>query len=206
MILKTLTVGPVQANCYIVGCPETRAAVIIDPGDEAARILQTVAELEVTVTHLLLTHAHFDHITAAQAVAEHTGAPLALHPDDLPLLNAGGGATVFGLPQPPILVPQIWLNAGDVIETGTLAFSVFHTPGHSPGHVCFREANHSAVFVGDVLFAGSIGRTDLPGGSYETLMDSIAHQLMTLPDDTVVYPGHGPSTTIGAERAGNPFL
>ncbi len=206
MILKTLTVGPVQANCYIVGCPETRAAVIIDPGDEAERILQAVAELKVTVTHILLTHAHFDHITAAQAVAEHTGAPLALHPDDLPLLNVGGGATAFGLPQPPIPVPQIWLSAGDTISAGTLSFSVLHTPGHSPGHVCFRETNHGAIFVGDVLFAGSIGRTDLPGGSYETLMDSIAHQLMTLPDDTVVYPGHGPATTIGAERVGNPFL
>jgi len=206
MILKTLTVGPVQANCYLVGCPETRAAVIIDPGDEAERILQTVAELKVTVTHILLTHAHFDHITAAKAIMDATGAPLALHPDDLPLLNVGGGATAFGLPQPPIPVPQIWLNPGDTISAGTLTFSVLHTPGHSPGHVCFLEANHGAVFVGDVLFAGSIGRTDLPGGSYETLMDSIAHQLMTLPDDTVVYPGHGPATTIGAERVGNPFL
>lgn len=206
MIVETLTVGPVQANCYLVGCPETRAAVIIDPGDEAARILERVRENNLRVSHILLTHAHFDHITAAQAVAESTGAPLAIHPDDLPLLNVGGGATAFGLPQPPIPVPQIWLSVGNVIETGTLAFSVLHTPGHSPGHVCFYERAHNTIFVGDVLFAGSIGRTDLPGGSYETLMDSIAHQLMVLPDDTVVYPGHGPATTIGAERVGNPFL
>ncbi len=206
MIVETLTVGPVQANCYLVGCPETRAAVIIDPGDEAARILARVRENNLRVSHILLTHAHFDHITAAQAVAESTGAPLAIHPDDLPLLNVGGGATAFGLPQPPIPVPQIWLSVGNVIETGTLAFSVLHTPGHSPGHVCFYERAHNTIFVGDVLFAGSIGRTDLPGGSYETLMDSIAHQLMVLPDDTVVYPGHGPATTIGAERVGNPFL
>lgn len=206
MIVETLTVGPVQANCYLVGCPETRTAVVIDPGDEAPRILERVRANRLTVTHILLTHAHFDHITAAQAVAEATGAPLAIHPDDLPLLNVGGGATAFGLPQPPIPVPQIWLSAGDVIETGTLAFSVFHTPGHSPGHVCFYEQNQGAVFVGDVLFSGSIGRTDLPGGSYETLVDSIAHQLMVLPDETTVYPGHGPSTTIGVERVGNPFL
>ena len=206
MIVETLTVGAVQANCYLIGCEKTGAGIIIDPGDEAARILQAVQSRGLKIGHILLTHAHFDHFMAAKAVVEATGAPLALHPDDLPLLQTGGGATAFGLPMPPIPAPEIRLAEGDVIPCGTLNFRVLHTPGHAPGHVCFFEPEQGAIFVGDVLFAGSIGRTDLPGGSYETLMDSIAHKLMTLPDDTVVYPGHGPRTTIGAERVGNPFL
>ncbi len=206
MILETLTVGPVQANCYLIGCEKTAAGIIIDPGDEAARILQAVQSRGLKISHILLTHAHFDHFMAADAVAEATGAPLALHPADLPLLQAGGGAAAFGLPSPVIRQPEIWLAEGDGITCGTLNFRVLHTPGHAPGHVCFYEPEQGILFAGDVLFAGSIGRTDLPGGDYETLMDSIAHKLMTLPDETQVYPGHGPRTGIGVERVSNPFL
>ncbi len=206
MIIETLTVGPVQANCYVVGCEKNGAGIIIDPGDEASRILQAVQSHGLKITHILLTHAHFDHFIAAKAVVEATGAPLALHPDDLPLLQAGGGATMFGLPMPAIHNPEIWLSENDTITCGTLNFRVLHTPGHAPGHVCFFEPDAGVIFDGDVLFAGSIGRTDLPGGDYETLMDSIAHKLMTLPDETTIYPGHGPRTTIGAERVSNPFL
>ncbi len=206
MIVETLTVGPVQENCYVVGCEKTHAGVIIDPGDDAARILQTVESHKLNITHILLTHAHFDHILAAKTVVAATGAPLALHPDDLPLLQAGGGATMFGLPMPAIHNPEIRLSDGDTITSGALNFRVLHTPGHAPGHVCFFEPAQGALFDGDVLFASSIGRTDLPGGDYETLMDSIAHKLMTLPDETTVYSGHGLRTTIGAERVSNPFL
>lgn len=206
MIVKTLPVGPLQANCYIVGCEETKLGAIIDPGDEGERILGTVEDLGLQVTHVLLTHAHFDHIAAADEVVKATGAPLALHPDDLPLLNAGGGAIFFGIQPPPIPEPALRLATGQEIAIGQLSLRVLHTPGHSPGHVTFYEAEQGVIFDGDVLFAQGIGRADLPGGSYPTLMRSINKQLMTLPDDTLVYSGHGPVTTIGQERVSNPWL
>jgi glyoxylase-like metal-dependent hydrolase (beta-lactamase superfamily II) len=206
VIVKTLPVGPLQANCYIVGCEKTRLAAVIDPGDEAERILQAVKDLGLTVTHVLLTHAHFDHMAAADALVKATGAALAVHPDDLPLLNAAGGALFFGLQPPPIPDPAIRLAAGQEIAIGEVTLRVLHTPGHSPGHVTFYEPDQGAIFDGDVLFAQGIGRADLPGGSYTTLMRSINEQLMRLPDDTLVYSGHGPATTIGQERLSNPWL
>jgi hydroxyacylglutathione hydrolase len=206
VIVKVLPVGPIQTNCYVVGCEKTRLAAVIDPGDEAERILEVIQGSGLTVTHVLLTHAHFDHIAAVDEVMQATGAPLALHPDDLSLLNAGGGSIFFGIKPPPIPDPTIRLAAGQEIPIGELTLHVLHTPGHTPGHVTFHEPNERVVFDGDVLFAQGIGRTDLPGGSYETLMRSITQQLMTLPDDTVVYSGHGPATTIGRERAWNPWL
>ena len=206
MIVKTLPVGLIQTNCYVVGCEKTKKGAIIDPGDEEERILEAIQDSGLTVTHVLLTHAHFDHIAAANEVVKATGAPLALHPDDLPLLNAGGGSIFFGVRPPPIPDPTIRLAAGQEIAVGELTLRVLHTPGHTPGHVTFHEPNERVVFDGDVLFAQGIGRTDLPGGSYEALMRSINEGLMTLPDDTVVYSGHGPATTIGRERASNPWL
>jgi glyoxylase-like metal-dependent hydrolase (beta-lactamase superfamily II) len=206
MIIEHLTVGFVQANCYVVGCERTGAGVIIDPGDEAPRILQTIDRLGLTIKYILLTHAHFDHIAAAKEVTEATKAPLALHQDDLPLLKAGGGAAFFGLPAPPYQKPDMWLAEGDKISFGDYTLGVLFTPGHAPGHISFYEAEAGAIFDGDVLFAGGIGRTDLPGGSFQTLMDSITDKLMVLPDETVVYSGHGPKTTIGRERVSNPFL
>ena len=206
MIVKTLVVGALATNCYIVGCEKTKQAAVIDPGDEADRILAAVREAGLTVTHVLLTHAHFDHIGAADEVVKASGAPLALHPDDLPLLQAGGGALFFDFQPPPVPAAVTSLAAGQEIGVGELTLRVLHTPGHSPGHVTFYAPAEGALFDGDVLFAEGIGRTDLPGGSFAVLMRSIGEQLMTLPDDTVVYPGHGPATTIGHERRSNPWL
>lgn len=206
MIVKQLPVGPLQANCYIVGCEKTQAGVLIDPGDEAGHILQTINELGLNIEYVLLTHAHFDHINACSPVVKATQAPLAMHPDDLPLLKSGGGATLFGLSMPDYIEPDLWLNEGDRITFGEHVFNVLFTPGHAPGHISFYEAEAKVIFDGDVLFAGGIGRTDLPGGNYHTLMNSIAEKLMTLPDEVLVYSGHGPKTTIGLERRSNPFL
>lgn len=206
MIVKTLPVGLTQANCYILGCEKTQTGAVIDPGAEGERILEEVEDSGLKISHVLLTHAHFDHIGAADQVVKATGAPLAIHPDDLPLLNMAGGATLFGLPAPPIPEPGIRLEAGQEIAVGELTLRVLHTPGHSPGHVSFYEAEQGAVFDGDVLFAQGIGRHDLPGGDLETLMRSIKQGLLALPDQTIVYSGHGPQTTIGRERSSNPWL
>ena len=206
MIVKTLAVGPLQANCHIVGCEKTKQAVVIDPGDEAGRILRTLRQLDLSAVGILLTHAHFDHIGAAADLASATGLPVAVHPDDLPLLQAGGGAAIFEVPGAPMPSQVSSLVAGQEIAVGEVRLRVLHTPGHTPGHVTFHAAAERAVFVGDVLFAQGIGRTDLPGGSYARLMRSIHQHLMVLPDDTVVYSGHGPATTIGEERLSNPWL
>ena len=206
MIVKQLPVGPIQTNCFIVGCETTKEGVVIDPGDEAERILAEVAEAGLTIKYILNTHAHFDHVMANKAMVEATGVPLALHPLDLPLLRENGGATFFGIDAPPSPEPDIPLAEGDKISFGTHTFEVLFTPGHTLGHVSFYEAQAGIVFDGDVLFAGGIGRTDLPGGDYETLMHSISEKLMVLPDETVVCSGHGPVTTIGRERASNPWL
>lgn len=206
MIVEQLPVGQLQANCYVVGCEATKIGVVIDPGDEAERILATAKKHDLTIAYVLLTHAHFDHIVACAAVAEATQAPVALHKDDLPLLKAGGGAAAWGFPVPPYKAPDMWLAEGNQVAFGTHTFDILFTPGHAPGHVSFYEAEANIIFDGDVLFAGSIGRTDLPGGNFDTLMTSISEKLMVLPDETVVCSGHGPTTTIGRERLTNPFL
>ncbi|HXV99703.1 MAG TPA: MBL fold metallo-hydrolase, partial [Anaerolineae bacterium] len=162
--------------------------------------------LELTIKYILNTHAHFDHILANAPLVKATGAPLALHPLDLPLLRQNGGASLFGFEVSASPEPDLMLAEGDMISFGTYTFQVLFTPGHTPGHVSFYEAKAGIVFDGDVLFAGGIGRTDLPGGDYETLMASINNNLMILPDETVVCSGHGPVTTIGRERATNPWL
>ena len=206
MIVKQLPVGPIQTNCYIVGCEETKEGVVIDPGDEAGRILGEVEKDGLEIKYILNTHAHFDHVMANRALVEATGAPLALHPFDLPLLRQNGGAMVFGIQVPPSPEPDIKLAEGDRISFGQYTFDVLFTPGHTPGHVSFYEAEVGIIFDGDVLFAGGIGRTDLPGGDYDTLINSINQKLMILPDETTVCSGHGPVTTIGRERADNPWL
>lgn len=206
MIVKQLPVGMIQANCYLAGCEETGAGVIIDPGDEAERILAEVEAAGLTITHILNTHAHFDHIMANAPLVEALGAPLALHPLDLPLLRQNGGAALFGLEAPPSPEPDLLLAEGDTISFGNYTLQVLYTPGHTPGHVSFYEPTAKIIFDGDVLFADGIGRTDLPGGNFETLLHSINEKLMVLPDDTTVCSGHGPLTTIGRERAGNPWL
>jgi hydroxyacylglutathione hydrolase len=206
LIVATLPVGLIQTNCYIVGCQETKEGAVIDPGGHPQRILDEVKRLGLTIKYVLDTHAHFDHTDANGAIIQATGALLALHPQDLPLLEKSGGAAFFGLQADPSPLPDLELHDGDELEVGKLCFRVLHTPGHTPGHVCFYEPAEGVIFDGDVLFYRGIGRTDLPGGSWRQLMDSIQQVLFALPEDTVVYSGHGPATTIGEEKRLNPWL
>ncbi len=206
MIISSLPVGVIQTNCYIVGCPETKKGAIIDPGGDPQKILAEVGRQGLLIEYVLNTHAHFDHTYANGPIVRATGATLALHPQDLPLLNASGGAAMFGLRADPSPPPDLELHDGDELDVGTLRLRVLHAPGHTPGHVCFYEKAHGVLFDGDVLFNRSIGRTDLPGGNFQQMMDSIQRVLFALPDDTVVYSGHGPATSIGEEKRFNPWL
>jgi hydroxyacylglutathione hydrolase len=206
LIIATLPVGLIQTNCYVVGCEETKEGAVIDPGGHPERILAEVERYGLTIRYVLDTHAHFDHTDANGAIVEATGAPLALHPEDLPLLEAAGGAALFGMNADPSPPPDLELGDGDTLEIGTLSFQVLHTPGHTPGHVCFYEPDEGVLFDGDVLFYRGVGRTDLPGGSWQQLLESIQGALFALPDDTVVHSGHGPTTTIGEEKRLNPWL
>jgi hydroxyacylglutathione hydrolase len=206
LIIETLPVGMIQTNCYIAGCEETKEGAIIDPGGHPERILAEVERHGLAIKAVLNTHAHFDHTDANGAIVQSTGAPLALHPLDQPLLKASGGAAMFGLQADPSPPPDLDLHDGDELEIGTLRFRVLHTPGHTPGHVCFYEAEQGVLFDGDVLFYRGIGRTDLLGGNRQQLLDSIQQVLFALPDQTVVYSGHGPATTIGEEKQLNPWL
>ena len=201
-----LPVGPIQTNCYLVGDPATRDAVVIDPGGEAPRLLAALAERQWTTRAVLLTHAHFDHLGAVAEVVAATRAPFGLHPLEVPLMRQKGGATLFGLDVPACPAPDWLLAPGTPLTAGSLTFDVLFVPGHTVGHVAFYHAAAAVVFSGDVLFEQGIGRTDLPGGNYATLMSSIRDVLLALPDNVTVCSGHGALTTIGAERRDNPFL
>lgn len=185
--------------------PEFPDTVLVDPGEDAERFLAEAARRGRRITAIWLTHAHLDHIAGVSAVHRATGARIHLHPADRPLYDGlPEQGRWFGLEFEPPPPPDVMLHQGQRLLVGETAFEVRHLPGHSPGHVCFVGAE--VVLGGDVLFEGSIGRTDLPGGDLEALLDGIRRELLTLPDATIVYPGHGPSTTIGREREGNPFL
>jgi glyoxylase-like metal-dependent hydrolase (beta-lactamase superfamily II) len=200
-----LTNGVYQENCYILADPETGDAVIIDPGEDSDLFLRRMETEGFTLRAVWLTHAHLDHILGVKDVVERSGAPLHMHPADRPLYDgiAEQGAWLgVQAPQPP--APDHELAHGDALQLGGLEFEVRHVPGHSPGSVAF--VGHGVAIVGDAIFAGSVGRVDLPGGDGGTLLASIRDQLMTLPDETIVYSGHGPETTVGAERRTNPFV
>jgi glyoxylase-like metal-dependent hydrolase (beta-lactamase superfamily II) len=179
--------------------------VVIDPGGNPKRILKAIEEVGLTIRYVLNTHCHFDHMGANADVVAATGAPLALHPAELPILEARGGASWFGVPVKGSPAPDIELEDGQVIEVGTLRFQVLHTPGHSPGGLTFYLEEQGVAFDGDVLFQMGVGRTDLPGGEWDTLMRSIQDVLFALPDETVLYSGHGPKTTVGQEKRSNPW-
>lgn len=198
--------GSFAENTWLLTDPHTRETVVVDPGEEHARILATVRHRELTVREIWLTHGHIDHIWGVDAVRDATGALVRLHPADrawydrFPVQCAQFGFTV----QQPLRAPDAELHDGEVLSVGAAAFTVRHVPGHSPGHVAFL--GHGLAVSGDVLFRGSIGRSDLPGGDHAVLLDSIRRVLLPLPDATRVLTGHGPETTIGAERRDNPFL
>ncbi len=204
MIVDKLVVGPFDSNCYIVGSQSDKEGMIIDPGDKAKGILKKVEELGLDIKFIVLTHGHLDHIGALKEVKEATGAEVAIHSDDANSLRRQPLGIMFGLFYPTPSPPDRLLNDGDSIDVGDLHFGVLHTPGHTPGGICLL--GQGVVFSGDTLFHHSIGRADLPGGNDSQLMNSIQTKLMTLPDNIVVYPGHGDETTIGAERRANPYL
>jgi glyoxylase-like metal-dependent hydrolase (beta-lactamase superfamily II) len=211
MIIETQAVGPFFKNGFVVGCEDTRDAVLIDPGDEVAGLLAFAERQSLTIRHILLTHAHVDHVTGVGAAKRALGVPVYLHRDDLFLYErAVQQGAMFGLsvePQPP---PDVFYAADQLIPFGNYDVRPHHTPGHCPGGVCLQVGRKGTagndLFVGDTLFAGSIGRTDLPGGDHDTLIRSIRTVLFSFGDDAAVHPGHGPSTTIGHERRTNPFL
>jgi hydroxyacylglutathione hydrolase len=205
MIIKDIVVGPLEVNCYILGCEDTREAVIIDPGGDADKVIKVVEKGNFAPKFIINTHAHFDHVGGVKAIQDYFKIDFLLHKEDLFLIDSvSEQATAFGLN--PIPKPGVnkFVNNEDKVSFGQKVVKVIHTPGHTPGGVCYYVDN--SVFVGDTMFAGSIGRTDFPGSSYETLIKSIKERLFLLGDSVTVYPGHGPSTTIGNEKRHNPFL
>jgi len=205
-IVACVTVGMFEENCYLFACPQTREAVVIDPGDEPERILETIRELELIPTHIINTHGHIDHVCAIDAVSKVYPVPLAIHPADVFMYTDAQMAARFGRSAPLVKrQPDMLLKEGDRIFFGTLALEVLHTPGHSPGSVCLVSSPY-CVFSGDTLFQRGIGRTDLVGGNYQQIVTSIREKLYSLDEELVVFAGHGEPTTILEEKHENPFV
>ncbi len=207
MILETLTVGPFHENCYVIGDEETNEGAIVDPGDEAARIALAVEQTNLEIGQILITHAHIDHVGAVAALVDEYACPVLMHAEAESMLKQlPTQAFMMGLKFGKVPTVNRYVGDEEVLEVGGLKLKSLYTPGHAPGHLAFYVESEALVLSGDALFAGSVGRTDLFGGSIELLMQSIDERLLTLPDETKVYPGHGPETTIGDERRHNPFL
>lgn len=207
MILETFPVGPLQCNCTILGDEATAEAIVIDPGDEVERIHQRLISQGLKLKQIVVTHAHIDHVGGARKLKRLTGAPILLNEKDLPLLAMmGEQASWVGVPTPEIAPPDEGLEDGQRVGLTAFPAQVIHTPGHTQGSICLHFAQIKLLMAGDTLFAGSIGRTDLPGGDLEQILTSIHERLLKLPYETKVIPGHGPITTIGTEQRGNPFL
>ncbi len=205
MILETLVVGPLGVNCYIIADENTREAIVVDPGGNAADIRNAIQRHRLHVTAIVNTHAHFDHVLALNEIRAETQAPFMIHADEAPILDtAQASGAMWGMHVTQPAPADHLLKDEDEVKAGGIVLKVLHTPGHTPGGICLLY--EKAVFVGDTLFQGSIGRSDFPGGDYATLMRSIRDKLLPLPDDTMVYPGHGASTTIGQEKQLNPFV
>ncbi len=206
MILETLVVGSLQTNCYVLGCPETREALVIDPGAEAGRIRTVLEKQGLQLKKLVLTHAHGDHIGACGELREATGAQVLVHREDAGLLTDPHRNLTAYLGSALTLPPaDVLLSDGDVVEFGAgISLTVLHTPGHTQGSICLL--GDDVLFSGDTLFAGAVGRTDFPGGSFQELTRSLVRRLLPLPDEIRVYPGHGPASTMGEEKRDNPYL
>ena len=208
MVFLTLPVGMLQVNCYILGCERTGQGIVVDPGDKPGAILGALKRHGLTLTAILGTHAHFDHLLAGRPLQEATGAPFYLHPADRPLVAAMQRTCMAWLGYDPGEPPTVDhdLTPGETLQFGDIRLEVRHTPGHSPGGVTFVDHANRRALTGDALFAGSIGRTDFPGSDHATLLRSIEREILSLPDDYAAHSGHGPATTVGAERRNNPFL
>ena len=207
MILKVLPVGPIMANCFILGCSETREAAVIDPGDEDEKILMALADEKLKLKYIINTHGHFDHVAANKPMKQATNAEILIHEADSPMLSQLSNMAVsFGLSAENSPPADKFIKEGDIISFGNISLKVLHTPGHSMGSVSLYNQKEKTVFAGDTLFAGSIGRTDLPGGNYNTLIKNVREKIFSLGDDVKVYPGHGPETTVGTEKKFNPFF
>ena len=206
MILEMLTVGPFQENCYIIGDESSGIGALIDPGDEAARITMAVEQTELEISSIIVTHAHIDHVGAVAALVDEYSSPVLMHAEAEPMLKQlPTQAMMMGLKFGKLPKVDRHVDDEEILEVGDLKLRSLYTPGHAPGHLAFYVEDEGLVLSGDALFAGSVGRVDLPGGSMEVLMRSIEERLLTLPDETRLYPGHG-QTTIGNERTSNPFL
>lgn len=207
LIRKTFSVPPLGCNCSIIGDPVTKRAIVVDPGGDSARILHEVQKLGLTVSHILHTHAHFDHFLASGAMKQATGAALCLHQDDLDLWeNLEVQCRMFGVPFVSVPMPDYWLKDEEQVLLGEHPLIALHTPGHTPGSMSFHAPNEQLVLAGDTLFRGSIGRTDLWGGNFDAIEQSIRERLYTLDDATIVVTGHGPETEIGREKESNQYF
>ncbi len=207
MIIETFPVGLLQCNCTILGSEQTREAIVIDPGDEIEVVLEHLKKHHLTAKYIIATHAHIDHVGGFKLLKEATAAPVYLHRSDLFLYEAMPmQARMLGITTPDATEIDAYFEHGDEIGTGEIKLEALHTPGHTPGSLCFHTSEAERLFAGDTLFFGSIGRTDLWGGDYDQIIDSLKTKVVTLPDATVVIPGHGRNTTIGRERKFNQFL